>query len=55
MPHLFDDYFVWKDEGCGAVSELNEVHHTIQIAHLAQNSWPFVKAGMPLAVANWLE
>jgi hypothetical protein len=52
---LFNDYFMWKNEGCGAVLELDQVHDPIQIAHLAQDSWPFIEAGMTLAVANRLE
>jgi hypothetical protein len=46
---------MWKNEGCGAVFELDQVHHPIQITHLAQDSWPFIEAGMTLAVANRLE
>ena len=44
-----------KDEGCGAVFKLNEVHDAVQVAHLAQDSWPFIKARMSLAVANRFE
>jgi len=52
---LLDYYFVGKDEGCGAVFKLNEVHHPVKVAHLTQDSWPFDKTGMTLAVANRFE
>ncbi len=52
---LLDDYFVRENKGCGAVFKLHEVHDAVEVAHLTQDSWPFVKAGMTLAIANRFE
>src|SRR5208337_54972 len=51
---LVYNYLMRKDEGCGAVLKLHEVHDPIQVAHLAQDSWPFIEARKSLAVANRL-
>ncbi len=46
---------MWKNEGCGAVFELHQVHHPVEVAHLAQDSWVFIEAGMTFSVSNRLE
>jgi hypothetical protein len=52
---LLDHNLVGEDEGCGAVCKLHEVHHAVKVAHLAQNSWPFLEASSSLAIANRFE
>jgi hypothetical protein len=52
---LVDDYFVRENKSCGAVFKPDEIHYPIEIAHLAQDSRPFIEAGMAFTVANRLE
>jgi len=43
---------MWKDEGCGAVFKLNQVHDAVEVAYLAQYPWPFAKTGLSFTVAD---